>query len=485
MRRSRRIHTRTVENSYQQDYASATADNSDDNSYAQVSRRKATPERKKTTQRANGDESSTPSKTRSKTTPQGKIATPRTDDESSSTQAWKRSKAKESPRRRSSQSQANTINLTDDNDDETHADSSKTFAMGNRLATDYFSSRKIRKKAKDDKKTSALSLLDADDIRAALKAWDAKQKNTLVSHQLGLYSKEFDRWEHQLRAGFNLLFTGFGSKIQLLQSFASCISGDIPVLQIHGYLPSASIRLIVVTLFQKMFKSRPPPNRSLEEQCLTLALDVVAANASLCLVIHSIDGAALRGTETQRALSILAASRNIHVVASIDHINATSLWEESETKRFGWLEHVVHTAAPYAQEAMIQGWSGGGSGKSTMALSGLKYILESLTPTDLAVLRALGTEQLKGTLVEHKPFVDLCRKRMIVNSVQGMRNALTCLTEHELVIRNSATDHLRIPFGDHVIQQTILSQNTQENAAQDKSDDENANEEAEDDIEDD
>ena len=40
------------------------------------------------------------------------------------------------------------------------------------------------------------------------------------------------------------------------------------------------------------------------------------------LLIHNIDGSMLRGEKTQSALGHLASLPNMHLVASIDHINA-------------------------------------------------------------------------------------------------------------------------------------------------------------------
>lgn len=40
------------------------------------------------------------------------------------------------------------------------------------------------------------------------------------------------------------------------------------------------------------------------------------------LVIHNIDGAMLRSEKTQNILSLLAQVRGIHLIASVDHINA-------------------------------------------------------------------------------------------------------------------------------------------------------------------
>lgn len=40
------------------------------------------------------------------------------------------------------------------------------------------------------------------------------------------------------------------------------------------------------------------------------------------LLIHNIDGPMLRGEKTQSALGHLASLPNLHLVASLDHINA-------------------------------------------------------------------------------------------------------------------------------------------------------------------
>ncbi len=42
----------------------------------------------------------------------------------------------------------------------------------------------------------------------------------------------------------------------------------------------------------------------------------------LFLVVHNIDGTMLRGEKAQLALSLLARVRGVHLIASLDHINA-------------------------------------------------------------------------------------------------------------------------------------------------------------------
>nr|XP_023996523.1 origin recognition complex subunit 2-like [Salvelinus alpinus] len=45
----------------------------------------------------------------------------------------------------------------------------------------------------------------------------------------------------------------------------------------------------------------------------------------------------LRGEKTQNALGQLASLPNLHLVASIDHINAPLVWDQCKLSRFNWL----------------------------------------------------------------------------------------------------------------------------------------------------
>ncbi len=58
----------------------------------------------------------------------------------------------------------------------------------------------------------------------------------------------------------------------------------------------------------------------------------------LFLIVHNIDGPNLRGETNQGALAQLAAHPRVHLICSIDHINAPLLWDQggsiSAQKRF-------------------------------------------------------------------------------------------------------------------------------------------------------
>ena len=53
----------------------------------------------------------------------------------------------------------------------------------------------------------------------------------------------------------------------------------------------------------------------------------------LYLLVHNIDGAQLRHTNVQTALSILAEAERIHLLCSIDHVNAPLLWSAEHKVR--------------------------------------------------------------------------------------------------------------------------------------------------------
>ena len=159
------------------------------------------------------------------------------------------------------------------------------------------------------------------------------------------------------RSSFNILLYGLGSKRQLLQDLGVYlrehareeVRGDAIV--VNGFAASISLKAILKTYY-KYNDIAAPPSLSLIEQCEFVKSMFESNNPGrLFLVIHNIDGPSLRHTSTQIGLSILASAAKIHVVASIDHVNAPLMWDQDMTQRFGWLWHNATTYSPYHYEA--------------------------------------------------------------------------------------------------------------------------------------
>ena len=112
----------------------------------------------------------------------------------------------------------------------------------------------------------------------------------------------------------------------------------------------------------------------------------------LYLIIHNLDGLALRSDKIQGSLAKLASCNRIRLVASIDHVNAPLLWDADKRSKFNFVWYDATTFLPYTEETLNEnslmmtsaGVSGGGDGgrlgTGALALNSLSRVFESLTP---------------------------------------------------------------------------------------------------------
>lgn len=193
------------------------------------------------------------------------------------------------------------------------------------------------------------------------------------------------------------------------------------------------------------------------------------------LVVHAIDGAALRTPELQTCLSWLASSPRIHLVASLEHINGCAMWKETDALRFQWIAHSVNSLRAYSSEIELRLVKRARAG-DLAASSGVKFILQSLTPTDVGTLQEVARQQLANSssggrttnsrrqkqaaanAVVYQSVFDACRKKLLHTSVQSMKNSVKCLEDHGLLrlMRVQDAEHLEIPLGEDVIKSEIL-----------------------------
>ena len=60
----------------------------------------------------------------------------------------------------------------------------------------------------------------------------------------------------------------------------------------------------------------------------------------------------LRATEEQALLAELAGCPGVHIVATVDHINAPLLWDVKTRAALNWICHDATTFAPYFAETL-------------------------------------------------------------------------------------------------------------------------------------
>lgn len=136
------------------------------------------------------------------------------------------------------------------------------------------------------------------------------------------YETFFPKWMYILNEGFNILLHGLGSKRNILEKLHRNVLAHENVLVVNGYFPSLSVKDIlddiVTGLLESVCKSK-----NLHE-----IVDVIeeemnqSPDYQIFLIVHNLDGAMLRNDMAQNVLSRLAHIPNIHLIASIDHINA-------------------------------------------------------------------------------------------------------------------------------------------------------------------
>ncbi|XP_028283056.1 origin recognition complex subunit 2 [Parambassis ranga] len=278
----------------------------------------------------------------------------------------------------------------------------------------------------------------------------------LLEGKLSCYSKEiqqlhnkhqkhFSKWMLQLQLGFSVLVYGLGSKKALLEDFRlSHLSQEIHLV-INGFFPSITLKSILNALTCEVLEhqgSFRTPSDQIQFISQTLK---DSPDLHIYLLIHNIDGPMLRGEKTQSALGQLAALPNLHMVASLDHINAPLVWDQFKQSQFNWLWWECVTFQHYAEETSYEN-SLLVQQTGALALSSLTHVLRSLTPNARGIFKLLVKFQLENkdnpsyTGLSFQDFYQRCREAFLVNSDLTLRTQLTEFRDHKLIRTRKGAD---------------------------------------------
>ncbi|KYM96112.1 Origin recognition complex subunit 2 [Cyphomyrmex costatus] len=269
----------------------------------------------------------------------------------------------------------------------------------------------------------------------------------------------FPMWQFILEEGYSLLLHGVGSKRNLINDFYKEIIEDHPTLIVNGFFPSLTLKDILDNIITDLLDLNCPTNLN---DCLELIETVMKDNldARLYLIIHNIDGIMLRSNKAQSILANLAAISNIHVLASVDHLNAPLLWDHVKRAKFNFYWWDATTLLPYQAETsyenslLVQQSSG-------LALSSLQNVFLSLTSNARAIYLILVKYQLSNSSSNFTgiPFRDLyraAREQFLVSSDLALRAQLTEFIDHKLLRIKRTVDgaeHLIIPLDKTLLKQ--------------------------------
>lgn len=133
---------------------------------------------------------------------------------------------------------------------------------------------------------------------------------------------DFDQWNIILNEGFSIVLYGLGSKRNILTQYHKKLTDNgMPVLVVNGYFPSLTIKDVVDAIYIDLLEHKEGFVNIFETVEL-IKNDFERMNDKhFYLIVHNIEGEMLRNSKSQNILAALAEVPNIHLVASIDHIN--------------------------------------------------------------------------------------------------------------------------------------------------------------------
>ncbi|XP_046846223.1 origin recognition complex subunit 2-like [Xenia sp. Carnegie-2017] len=358
--------------------------------------------------------------------------------------------------RKSNGSSDESSHLESDNDDEME-ELRKNVAttMNNRsdkknnmegMLDEYFLAHDERDCLTSDRTLSSLPTprMDPETLSSVLKFRIGDHQNERL-RLFNEYKTYFPKWMFQLRNGFNLLLYGLGSKRTVIDQFREKMLSQRMQMVVNGFFPSVTIKSILNTITNDVLE-HDETFKNLVEHCAFIT-DYFEQNKDeeLYLTIHNIDGTMLRSSSTQTIISLLAQCSSIFVIASIDHIHAPLIWDQSQMGRFNWLWYDVTTFEPYTEEtsyenSLLVQQSG------SMGLSSLIHVFQSLTANAKGIFLLIGNYQLeRSNEVNYvgMSFSDCytkCREAFLVNSDAALRAQLTEFKDHKLMRLKKGTD---------------------------------------------
>lgn len=219
-----------------------------------------------------------------------------------------------------------------------------------------------------------------------------------------LHAQAFNQWQFELSQDFNICFYGWGSKRSLLMQFADHVYKSQAdhtkqkVVVVNGYVNNLTIRDVLNStasaIVERGQKLGSQPSDMLEN---LLALLEENKGLMITLIIHSIDGIALRRPTTQTILSRLGSHPQVNLVASANHPSFPLLWDSSLRSTYNFLFHDCTTFQPYTAEVDVVDEVHellGRSGRRVGGKEGVSFVLKSLPENAKNLFRVLIGEQL-------------------------------------------------------------------------------------------
>lgn len=247
-------------------------------------------------------------------------------------------------------------------------------------------------------------LLDHDAYHSALQGYSephGPERQFLVSmHQSG-----FEQWSFELESGFSLCLYGYGSKKELVSTFAEYLyttaSAPPVIVMVNGYNGELVIQDILTSIWKVALRREAElpyqPDAALKQ--LTKAVTEDADGQPLYLFINSFDATPMRRTAVQNTVSALAQLPRIRLLVTADTLTFPLMWDTSLAASFRFVFHDCTTFSSYTDEIEIIPVVNTLLGRQSQQVGGRAgaiYVLRSLPQNAKSLYRLICTQQLNS-----------------------------------------------------------------------------------------
>ena len=333
----------------------------------------------------------------------------------------------------------------------------------------YFWQNRPGKVKTSNNTLSSLSLLTHEQYHNAITAYsDPHSSSYTFLHTL--HSRSFPQWRFELSQSFNICLYGYGSKRNLLTSFASHLHALTPsnppkILVVNGYTPTLTLRHLLTSLAILIYNLTPttlPPLGTQPREILTTLLSHLTTHPPphpYHIFINSLDAPPLRRAPTPSLLALLASNPHIHLLATCDTPNFPLLWPTTLLAQYNFLFHDTTTFLPYTPHEIPSAIDSvnallGRSGRSIKGKEGVGFVLRSLPENARSLYRVLISEILAGWDeegggeggglggvgagggggVEYKVLYQKVVEEFICSNEMGFRGLLKEFFDHQMVV---------------------------------------------------
>lgn len=276
----------------------------------------------------------------------------------------------------------------------------------------------------------------------------------LEKHKLfqSICKDDFGLWEWELSCGFSVLLHGLGSKVLLLERFAEWYGkrhrGGAVVIGIHSYLDGFDFQSHVLGPMMEYWlgwgegRIKMEKKKTLWELCR--ALGEQKPGRKVLLVWNSVDAGSVNKGQVQKALAVLAASSQVYLVASCDHVNTQAMWTQEDWDMFKFATHDATTYLRYTIET--DGFTRPSlmseTKATTTSAAGIGYILKSLTLNHVSILKDMARRQLDEDSrgIEFQELLQRCSNKLWVANESRLRAYLQEFQDHDLVVCKRGKD---------------------------------------------